>query len=42
MQGVVKRFAPAFTPERHEALGREDVLVCRFDQRGRLLPSEGA
>lgn len=41
-QGVVKRFAPAFTPERHEALGREDVLVCRFDQRGRLLPSEGA
>lgn len=38
-QGVVKRFAPAFAPERHEALGREDVLICRFDPRGRLLPS---
>lgn len=36
--GVVGRFAPAFTPQRHEALGARDVLICRFDTDGRLVP----
>jgi branched-chain amino acid transport system substrate-binding protein len=36
--GVVGRFAPAFTPSRHEALGARDVLTCRFDTDGRLIP----
>ena len=36
--GVVGRFAPAFTRERHEALGARDVLICRFDADGRLAP----
>lgn len=36
--GLVKRFAPAFTPKRHEAMERDEVLICRFDDRGRLLP----
>ena len=36
--GVVGRFAPAFTPERHEALDNQDVLICRFDTDGRLVP----
>lgn len=38
-EGVVKRFAPAFTPDRHEALERKDVLICRFDTAGRLAPA---
>lgn len=38
-EGVVKRFAPAFTPDRHEALDRGDVLICRFDPNHRLVPS---
>lgn len=36
--GLVKRFAPAFTPSRHEALNLEDVLICHFDDKGRLTP----
>lgn len=36
--GLVRRFAPAFSPNNHEALGREDVLMCRFDAFGRLQP----
>ena len=34
--GLVKYLAPAFTPTRHEALGFNDVLMCRFDRQGRL------
>ena len=36
--GVVGRFAPAFTSERHEALDKQDVFICRFDADGRLIP----
>ncbi len=36
--GLVKRFAPAFTPKRHEALERDEILICHFDTRGRLIP----
>jgi branched-chain amino acid transport system substrate-binding protein len=36
--GVVGRLAPAFTRERHEALGPRGVLICRFDADGRLAP----
>jgi len=35
--GAVRRYAPAFTPERHEALAPELVRVARFDAAGRLV-----
>ncbi|NDY92524.1 ABC transporter substrate-binding protein [Ideonella livida] len=35
-EGVVRRYAPAFTPERHEALAESDVLLARWDAQGRL------
>ncbi len=38
-EGVVRRYAPAFTADRHEALAPEDLLLTRFDARGRLLPA---
>lgn len=38
--GLVRRFAPAFSPDRHEALASNDVLICQFDTRGRLLPRQ--
>lgn len=38
--GVVRRFAPAFTRARHEALDVGDVLLCRFEPSGRLVPAE--
>ena len=42
-EGVVRRYAPAFTANRHEGLSRDDLLLTRFDRKGRLLPvySEG-
>lgn len=36
--GLVRYYAPAFTPERHEALAATDVLLCSFDRHGRLVP----
>ena len=36
--GVVRDFAPAFTAARHDALGLDDVLLCRFDANRRLTP----
>lgn len=36
--GLVRRFAPAFSPANHEALSRKDVLICQFDTLGRLQP----
>lgn len=36
--GLVRRYAPAFTPERHETLAAADVLLCSFDKDGRLAP----
>lgn len=38
--GLVRRFAPAFSPENHEALDRKDVLLCQFDTLGRLQPRQ--
>lgn len=38
-EGVVRRYAPAFAPGAHEALTRDDVLLCRFDARGQLVPA---
>jgi len=35
-EGATRRYAPAFTPERHEALQLGDVLMCHFDPAGRL------
>ena len=37
-EGGVRSHAPAFTPTRHEALGADDVRLCRFDTAGRLQP----
>lgn len=35
--GAVRRYAPAFTAERHEALSPEQVRIARFDANGRLV-----
>ncbi|MCB1954725.1 MAG: ABC transporter substrate-binding protein [Rhodocyclaceae bacterium] len=42
-EGVVRRYAPAYTATRHEALEPHDLFLTRIDRRGRLLPvtSEG-
>lgn len=41
--GVVRRYAPAFTPQRHEALSQADVILARWDDTGtlRALPTRG-
>ncbi len=36
IDGVVRRYAPAFTRERHEALAESDVLLARWGADGRL------
>lgn len=36
VEGVVRRYAPAFTRERHEALHASDVFLARWDAEGRL------
>jgi branched-chain amino acid transport system substrate-binding protein len=36
LEGVVRRYAPAFTRQRHEALSESDVLLARWDAEGRL------
>ncbi len=35
------RYAPAFTPERHDGLGPEDYCMARFDQDGAIIPLGG-
>ncbi len=37
-QGLIKRYAPAFTPARHEALGEEELLLARYRADGALVP----
>lgn len=37
-QGVVKRYAPAFDPARHDALDRQDYFMARFDENGSIVP----
>lgn len=38
-RGLVKTYAPPFSPARHEALGTGDLLVARYRADGVLVPS---
>lgn len=38
-RGLVKTYAPPFTPARHEALGPRELLIARFRADGVLVPS---
>jgi branched-chain amino acid transport system substrate-binding protein len=38
-RGLVKTYAPPFTPGRHEALGERELLVARYRPDGTLVPS---
>lgn len=38
--GLVKRYAPPFTATRHEALGREQLLMARYRSDGVLVPDQ--
>jgi len=38
--GLVKRFAPPFTPSRHEALGLNELLMARYREDGVIVPVE--
>jgi branched-chain amino acid transport system substrate-binding protein len=38
-QGLIKRYAPPFTPGRHEALGTADLLLARYRDDGVLVPA---
>lgn len=42
VEGVVRRYAPAFTRERHEALAASDVILARWDVDGRLQRARAA
>ena len=37
-EGAVRRYAPAFTPQRHDALGEREVLFVRMERSGALVP----
>lgn len=37
-QGLVRHYAPAFTPTRHEALDRQQLLMARYRADGVLVP----
>jgi len=37
-EGAVRDYAPAFTPERHDALGPEQVMFVRIEPSGALTP----
>jgi branched-chain amino acid transport system substrate-binding protein len=37
-QGLIKNYAPPFTPTRHEALGPNELLLARYRQDGVLVP----
>jgi branched-chain amino acid transport system substrate-binding protein len=39
-RGLVKRYAPPFTPARHEALGPGDLLMARYRADGVLVPAQ--
>jgi branched-chain amino acid transport system substrate-binding protein len=36
--GLVKRYAPPFTPTRHEALGHDQLLMARYREDGVIVP----
>ncbi|WP_246337832.1 ABC transporter substrate-binding protein [Azospirillum oleiclasticum] len=38
--GLVRFFERPFTPDRHEALGPDDLLMARYDRKGVLVPVE--
>jgi len=38
-RGLVKTYAPPFTPTRHEALGERELLIARYRADGVLVPS---
>lgn len=38
--GLIKRFDRPFTPDRHEALGRDQLFMARFRPDGALIPAE--
>ncbi|SDE00143.1 amino acid/amide ABC transporter substrate-binding protein, HAAT family [Massilia sp. PDC64] len=38
-RGLVKTYAPPFTPTRHEALGPDDLLLARYRADGVLVPA---
>jgi branched-chain amino acid transport system substrate-binding protein len=40
VQGLVKTYAPPFTPARHEALGPGDLLLARYRADGVLVPAD--
>lgn len=37
--GLVKRYAPPFTPTRHEALGPAELLMARYREDGVIVPA---
>ncbi len=37
-QGLVRYYDPAFTPQRHDALTREDFRLAQFDDQGVIIP----
>ena len=37
--GLVRRYAPPFTPARHEALGSDNLLMARYRADGVLVPA---
>jgi branched-chain amino acid transport system substrate-binding protein len=41
-EGLVRRYAPPFTPARHEALGAEQLLMARYRSDGVLVPADKA
>ena len=38
--GLVKTYAPPFTPSRHEALGARELLIARYRPDGVLVPTD--
>jgi branched-chain amino acid transport system substrate-binding protein len=38
-QGLIKHYRPAFTRERHEALGADELLIARYRNDGVLVPA---
>jgi branched-chain amino acid transport system substrate-binding protein len=39
-QGLIKNYAPPFTPTRHEALGPNELLLARYRDDGVLVPAQ--
>lgn len=39
-EGVMQTYAPAFTPENHEALDHDHLHLARFDDKGRIVAAD--